>query len=63
MHNYIIYDANNSIVGKPTGYAKYSTAQAVATRMRYKLWATYDAYYAGGGTSRVIYRIELKEIN
>jgi len=63
MFNHILYDANDCIVGKPTGYAKFSTAQGVATRMRYKLWSIYDDYKAQGGTSSTIWRIELEEIN
>lgn len=39
---YFIYDCNDCIVGNSKGYAKYSSAQMIATRMRHKLWERYD---------------------
>lgn len=39
---FFIYDCNECIVGNHKGYAKYSSAQMIATRMRHKLWERYD---------------------
>lgn len=39
---FFIYDCNGCIVGNLKGYAKYSSAQMIATRIRHKLWERYD---------------------
>lgn len=63
---YFIYDCNDCIVGNSKGYAKFSSAQMIATKIRHKLWARYDdkiAKYKQDNISptkwdRVVYRIE-----
>ena len=63
---YFIYDCNDCIVGNSKGYAKFSSAQMIATRIRHNLWARYDdkiAKYKQDNVSpdkwdRLIYRIQ-----
>lgn len=67
---FFIYDCNDCIVGNHKGYAKYSSAQMIATRIRHQLWVRYDdkiAKYKQDNVpishqDRIIYRIEYHNV-
>jgi len=52
---YYIIDSNGNTFGNPKGYNRYSIAQGICTRYRFKLWDIYDN--KKDKTSNLIYEI------
>ena len=67
---FYIYDCNDCIIGNSKGYAKHSSALMMATKLRHKLWATYDDKIANykknevppAQWDRTIYRTEYHNV-